>query len=173
MTRLHKIAIDRQLAKPGPAIRGFTDRYSWLSLSAPGEVWIPEWRLTFPTRMHAYQAAKLEGGNRILLTDPAADAIRIGRAVPIPSGWYMDKSHAPGTGLRDDWMKKILVSYFLSDRRNLVDSERLLQTGYAYLENLRRSGDVYWGVSAYGGGENKLGFLLMEIRKILQEGNDV
>jgi predicted NAD-dependent protein-ADP-ribosyltransferase YbiA (DUF1768 family) len=47
-------------------------------------------------------------------------------------------------------------------------SKMLLSTGDKYLEETNHWGDTFWGKSG-GIGENKLGQILMEIRKMLRE----
>ena len=111
-----------------------------------------------PTVEHAFQAAKTERYSirkRILETPHPAEAKKLGRRVP----------------LRDDWeeIKLWIMEDLLYQKFNGADALRwqLLDTGEATLIEGNTWGDKFWGVCG-GEGENRLGHLLMKVRKDLR-----
>ena len=114
--------------------------------------------VVYPTVEHAYQAAKtLDPELRKKVRDavkPGA-AKRLGRGVALRADWETVKCRVMFTLLRWKFHHQPLRG-------------RLLATGDAELVEGNRWGDTYWGVCG-GKGENRLGKLLMQVRKELQE----
>lgn len=75
--------------------------------------------------------------------------------------------------LRDDWedIKDDVMRYavYQKFKQNLVLKELLLSTGnWPIIEHT--ANDSYWGDGGDGSGKNKLGHILMEVRKQLRDG---
>jgi ribA/ribD-fused uncharacterized protein len=137
-------------------IKGFSGPYRFLSNFYPAVVQLDG--MYFPTVEHAYQAAKFED-------------VAIRRSVqvlPTPG----KAKHFGGSGLiRTDWSKirfEIMQDLVIQKFSAPEFSKMLLSTGDKYLEESNHWGDTFWGKSG-GIGENKLGQILMEIRKMLRE----
>ncbi len=136
-----------------PSFRG---EYAALSNFAPslvrfeGEV--------YATVEHAFQAAKtLDPVARQALAhhgtwgqDPAA-AKRAGRGLTLRADWDL---------VKEEIMEELLRQKFAL----LVPRLALRRTGTNVIEEANRWNDTFWGVTASGLGQNKMGLLLMKIR---------
>ena len=139
------------------AIRGFFGEYRFLSNFYPSVI-IYE-GITYPTVEHAYQAAKVEGLTHKLRMAKMAtpgDAKRLGQNVDLVTDW-------------ND--KKLGIMYDLNKLKYTTHQElrgKLILTGDRDLEETNSWGDTYWGVYK-NVGHNKLGLILMRIRKELRD----
>jgi ribA/ribD-fused uncharacterized protein len=117
---------------------------------------------TWPTVEHYYQAMKFpqepEWQEAIRTAPTAARAKKMG----------LDRGHAP----RGDWdaikekvMKMALQAKF---QQNPALLALLLGTGTKTLV-FNSTGDAYWGATSATQGRNRLGFLLMDVRRALKE----
>lgn len=135
-----------------PAITSFSGTYFFLSNFFPHPIYFDgSW---WPTAEHAFQAAKTrDEGERekIRSAKTAFEAKKLGRKAKMRLDWY---------SIRVDVMRRILREKFTNSQLRTM----LHQTGEAELIEGNRWGDEFWGVCD-GVGENKLGKLLMEIRK--------
>ncbi len=117
--------------------------------------------VVYPTVEHAYQAAKtLDPALRKKIRDvvrPGA-AKHLGRGVPLRPDWETVKCRVMFLLLRWKFHHQPLRGW-------------LLATGDGELVEGNRWGDTYWGVCR-GEGENRLGKLLMQVRKELQKCPD-
>jgi len=144
-------------------IAEFQDQYRFLSNFWPAEV---EYEgITFPTVEHAYQAAKFEKQDireAILQIASPGQAKRASRCWP-------DK-------IRPDWedMKLTVMEDLVRQKfsNNPTLKESLMSTGKRILQEGNRWKDVFWGVDIKTGvGSNRLGKIIMKIRKELQDAN--
>ena len=144
-------------------IQRFVGPYRFLSNFYPAVI-IMDMEL-YPSVEHAYQAAKtLSPAERqeIRNCESPGRAKRMGRGVTI----------------RDDWdeikltiMESLLRYKFILGASGRDLGERLCSTYPKKLEEGNLWGDTYWGVSLdTGKGENRLGRLLMKIRRDLMKG---
>lgn len=136
-----------------PTIARFSGPYRFLSnfvgavTTADGRIW--------PSVEHAYQAAKTlnyEVQEQIRSTRNPGDAKRIGRGVNLRSDWI---------DVRHEIMEDLVRRKF-SQSPDL--RARLLATSPARLIEGNDWEDRYWGVCR-GEGENKLGEILMQVRR--------
>lgn len=108
---------------------------------------------------HFFQAAKalhVEDRALIMRANTPGEAKRIGRTVAMRPDWESIKEIVMLDGLR---------TKFFADE---TLAEMLLSTGDEPLVEFNSWGDTYWGVdSATGNGLNRLGKLLMEVRREL------
>ena len=117
--------------------------------------------LEYPSSEHAYQAAKTIHSDQkyeIQAAPGPGAAKRLGRHVELRPGWEQ---------IKDDCMRRIVRAKFSDPSLRSV----LLQTGDAFLIEGNTWGDKYWGcINIFGGwhGQNRLGQILMEIRKELR-----
>jgi ribA/ribD-fused uncharacterized protein len=114
--------------------------------------------VVYPTVEHAYQAAKTldpELRKKVRAAAKPGLAKRLGRGVALRPNWETVKCRVMFLLLR--W------KFHLQPLRG-----QLLATGAAELVEGNRWGDTYWGVCR-GEGENRLGKLLMQVRKELQK----
>jgi ribA/ribD-fused uncharacterized protein len=138
------------------AIRGFQGEYRWLSNFWPARVVLDG--AVYPTVEHAYQAAKtlsLPGRARIAQATTPGQAKKMGRGLAVRSDWEAVKERE---------MLHLLMQKF---REGLL-RDKLLATGTQPLIEENYWGDTYWGVCR-GVGKNRLGVLLMEVRKQFRE----
>lgn len=106
----------------------------------------------------AFQAAKCpERMAEFCGLNPGA-AKRLGRRVPLRPGW---------DSIRDDVMYTVCKAKFLQNPELL---QKLCETGDAELVEGNTWGDKIWGV-CQGEGENRLGKILMRIRKELMSSD--
>ena len=111
---------------------------------------------TWPSSEHMYQAYKtLNLDERIpFLTCTAGQAKRKGRKVTMRDDWDL---------VKDDVMELVVTLKFT---QNEYLKDMLIATGDLYIQETNTWNDTYWGVCNEIG-QNKLGFILMEIRQQL------
>jgi ribA/ribD-fused uncharacterized protein len=135
-------------------IDSFEGNYRFLSNFFPAEVEFEGIR--YPTVEHAYQSAKTldrAARERIAKLPTPGEAKKAGRAVkPQRADWETAKFT----------VMEECVRYKFTHHPEL--RAQLLATGDAYLEEGNTWNDQIWGVSN-GIGENRLGKLLMQVRK--------
>ena len=133
-------------------IAGFTGPYRflsnfyWCNVEYSGQ--------SYPSAEHAYQAAKScfpEERERIRTATSPGVAKRLGSKVVLIPNWHENKEGV---------MTTIVQRKFY----NIDLRERLVDTHPYQLLEANVWGDHYWGISN-GYGENKLGLILMKIRK--------
>lgn len=135
-------------------IDSFRGEYRFLSNFQPARVIMDQ--AVYPSVEHAYQAAKTL--NLIL-------------RVAFQSSYTAGQSKNAGRELRlrSDW-ESIKESLMLDLTRKKFQSDplksQLLATGYSELIEGNTWNDTYWGVCR-GRGQNKLGKILMQVRKEL------
>lgn len=119
---------------------------------------------TWPTSEHAFQAMKfaltdIKWAKQIAKAPGPGTAARMGRdrAHRIHPKW--------DSSLRDDVMRAIVLAKF-SQHEDL--REVLLATGDAILVE-HTTNDSYWADGGDGSGKNRLGRILMEVRKCLRD----
>ena len=138
----------------------FNSEYVFLSNFYPSPIIIDG--IKYPTVEHAYQAAKTIDRREklaIAATRSPGQAKRMGRKI----------------SLRRDWEEvKILTMLELLHLkfRHPVLKDQLLATGDTELIEGNNWGDTFWGVCC-GKGSNKLGKLLMLVRRHHAVSNDV
>ncbi len=113
--------------------------------------------MTFPSTENAYQAVKSLDPivrQKFVAIRPV-EAKRLGMTVKLRSDWESVKEEI----MYDLNKAKFRVPYL---------KELLLATGDKYLEETNNWSDTFWGV-CNGKGENKLGRILMKIRKELKD----
>lgn len=148
---------------------GFCSNFSRHSFTYLGRVW--------PTSEHAYQAMKfkdLEIQERIRSAETPKEAANLGRdrSLPMKTGWEDDLPGDATIGravvkTKDVFMYAIVLEKF---RQNAGIAEKLLNTSDAVLvEDTSSSKDGYWGETAPGVGENRLGEILMLVRSDLRK----
>jgi ribA/ribD-fused uncharacterized protein len=141
-------------------IASFEGEYRYLSNFWPAEVEFEGIR--YPSVEHAYQSAKtldLAERERIAKLPTPGEAKKAGRAVqPLRADWETAKFT----------VMEECVRYKFTHHPEL--RAQLLATGDAYLEEGNTWNDQIWGVSN-GVGENRLGKLLMQVRKEIREGS--
>jgi len=146
-------------------IPNFHGQYRWLSNFALSPVLLDG--QTYPTVEHAYQASKtvIEEERALIIQAPSPGrAKKMGR--PKDKGGILT--------LRKDWCE----DFQLKTMRELLQQkfsmspwrELLLETGDAELIEGNTWGDFYWG-KVNGVGKNQLGFLIMQIRKKIRDGD--
>lgn len=114
----------------------------------------------FPTAEHAFQAMKVNNSRvwKVFATlDSPSDAKILGRVVTLRKNWEQ---------LKDQVMYEVVYAKF--QKKSLA--KKLLSTGNDKLIEGNTWRDVEWGV-CNGKGENKLGKILMSVRKQLIEGH--
>lgn len=117
--------------------------------------------LRWPTVEHYYQAQKYAGtdaAEQIRRAESARRAMKLGR----------DRSRTP----RADWERVKVAVMHRAIRAKFEQHprlrQRLLATGDEPLVHASRS-DRFWGQDDEGVGENRLGVLMMELRRSLSE----
>lgn len=141
-----------------PAIKRFRNEYTFLSNFYPCDIEFEGH--SYPSAEHAYVAAKTkdEGLREEIRKIKNAGAVKkFGREwIDLPSNW---------DDIRIDIMEDIVRKKF----KNPKLAEKLLSTGNADLFEGNWWGDKFWGVDIDTGiGENKLGKILMKIRRELK-----
>lgn len=150
----------RQQYASGQVIDQFTGRYRFLSNFHPSTVTC-DMQLQYATVEHAFQAWKsLERKDRqmIMLLPTPTLAKRAGRQVKLRPDWEQ---------IKEQTMRHLVWQKF--SRHNHL-RQQLLATGRAQLIEGNDWGDVTWGCVWQNGkwaGHNKLGLILMEVRKEL------
>ena len=139
-------------------ISKFSDEYDFLSNFYESPVTYEGF--TYRNSEAAYQAQKcsivLERVKFTTLT--AHHAKKLGRSVNIRLDWENVKA---------DVMFHVVLSKF---EQNTELAHKLMQTGDAYLEEGNTWGDTTWG-TVNGQGQNLLGKILMDVRRVLKERN--
>lgn len=134
------------------------DAHGYMSNFAPYSIILKD--KIWATSEHFYQAQKFVGTPReelIRLAISPWAAAKMGRDVghPIRSDWEL---------VKDSVMYEVVKAKFL---QNHDIREQLIATGDEFIaENMPR--DFYWGIGD-GSGLNKLGLILMQVRKELQD----
>lgn len=114
--------------------------------------------VTYPTIEHAYQAAKtfdIAKRQMIQLARTPGLAKKFGQDLVLRPDWEQ---------VKEEVMLDLLIQKFSQPHFRKL----LLATGDAYLEETNSWKDRYWGVCG-GRGLNRLGHLLMQVRKMLQD----
>lgn len=148
-------------------VNEFTGKFSFLSNFHDSPILFDsdgEHSFIAPTVEHYFQASKtpnFEEALNIIGASTPGQAKRLGRRCMLRSDWEETK---------DVVMKQALILKFQEPELR----EKLLQTGDKYLKEGNWWHDNYWG-SCYCSkcgdrGRNKLGQLLMEVRRDIQEG---
>lgn len=136
-------------------IDSFRGDNRWLSNFGAGDVWY-EGR-EYPTREHAYQAAKTYDPDLRLecaaLSTPGK-AQRWGQKIELIPDWEWSRTQV---------MRTVVRNCFL---RHESLREKLQGTGNQFLVERNTWGDTFWGVCA-GNGRNRLGQILMDLREEL------
>lgn len=131
---------------------GFMSNFEMRSFKDPaGDVW-----LSSEHRFQAYKAAHLDNFFRIKNAATPNEAKRLGREVEIVPNWLE---------VRDTVMRE---TNFYKYTQNLDLFGYLLDTGDALLIE-DAPWDAYWGWGKNKKGENRMGKILMELRKVFQE----
>lgn len=138
-------------------IKGFFGEYRWLSNFQSCSVWFRG--LEYPSSENAYQAAKVDVDSRqSFLTCSATKSKTLWKEFP---SLYTTEQWDE---IRYDIMSEILFNKFKSGGLR----QKLIETADKHLVEINHWHDVYWGVDyKSGNGENKLGEILMKIRKYL------
>lgn len=147
-------------------IKSFSGRYAFLSnfYHAPFELFGMLW----PTVEHFYQAGKIDNRRpdmwdwveKIRCAKTPGEAKRLGRALPLREGWE---------GMKEGCMRFGLKAKF---EFNPDLGKQLMDTSPSLLIEGNTWGDRYWGVCC-GEGQNRLGVLLMELRRNLLANSQV
>ena len=139
-------------------ILGFFGEHRWLSNFAPVEVEL-DW-VVYPSVEHAYQAAKIQDfDQRIAFLSATKDSPKSAK-----------KLGATGKQLRPDWQyvkEQVMLDLLMQKFASEPYMQKLLETGDCYIEETNMWKDTFWGV-CNGVGENKLGRMIMDIRKDLR-----
>jgi ribA/ribD-fused uncharacterized protein len=146
----------RRDSVPTTRIDRFAGEYRFLSNFFRSPV-TDERGVKHPTVEHAYQATKAttdQDRNRIAAAKHPSKAKRIGGTLAVDAAWPARK---------DEVMRRLLVQKFAPGSDLAV---KLLATGTAELIEGNVWGDTYWG-AVDGVGENRLGRMLMDIRREL------
>ena len=139
-------------------INEFKGVYRWLSNFEAVEI-RHIGGLTYPSVEHAYQANKsqdIEWWNTCATTPSPGQIKRLSRAVKLVENWEE---------IKEDIMFDLLLQKFTHQKFK----DLLLATENVEIIEGNYWGDVFWGVDLKTGlGENKLGHLLMSIRRYLK-----
>jgi ribA/ribD-fused uncharacterized protein len=138
-------------------IDNFIGRYRFLS-NFHSSSFLYDNRL-FPTVEHAFQAYKASDKadfNRIALAETPGKSKRLGRSITLRKDWEE---------IKDSIMEELVRAKFTC---NPVLKDKLIKTGVSELIEGNTWNDMYWGVCR-GKGENKLGLILMKVRKEFQD----
>lgn len=139
-----------------PTILGFFNEYRflsnfhWVNINYEGHV--------YPSTENAFQAAKLlDVKDRAPFTTCSpSEARKLGQLIQLRADWEFVKERI----MYDVNWKKFSESETLK--------QKLLATKTAYLEETNTWGDTYWG-ACNGKGHNRLGLILMSIRKNIRD----
>ena len=162
-SKIKKMETDLPKLKDSPidnlkSIDSFRGEHSFLSNMSESPVELSG--VKYPTVEHAFQAAKTTDPAeraKILSAKTPAEAKKIGRTLTLRKDWNQ---------MREEVMEKALRAKF---EQNPELKKRLINTGDTELIEGNTWGDTFWG-QVNGKGQNKLGKLLMKIRKELLEG---
>lgn len=140
------------------SIKSFTKEYSFLS-NFYG-CFISYMGLRFPSVEHAFQAAKsLDPDIRwqFQYCRSAGEAKQRGKMVKLRPDWEEVKIQVMTDLIRNKFQCPVL-------------KQKLLDTGYAHIEEGNSHGDRFWG-TVKGQGRNELGKILMKVRDELRNEN--
>ena len=148
----------------GDVIDSFDGENAFLSPGFDCPVMLPGDDLLFPSFEHALQASRTTDiSKRAAIRDAksARDAKKLGSKVDVSSNW---KENCAGIA------EKLLRDKFF---RNKELKAKLLKTEHRTLKFVNNYGDQFWGITADGKGQNKLGKLLEKIRTEIEQGEEV
>ncbi len=135
--------------------------YGCFSNFAPFGFWLDD--TYWQTSEHYFQAQKFAGtayADQVRLAPTPKEAAKLGRRRdwPLRSDWETVKDEV--------MLRAVLRKFEVHPNLRRI----LLATGDEELiEDTRKTDDRYWGCGADGKGLNKLGKILMEVRRILRE----
>lgn len=140
--------------EPLKVISSFVGDYAFLSnfYVAPFQIL----GVTYQTNEHFFQAhktLKVLERQRIIKASTPGEAKKLGRQATLRPDWDV---------VKELFMYSGLVAKFQAHPDLL---EKLVATGTARLEEGNHWNDTYWGI-CNGVGQNRLGFLLMELRQV-------
>lgn len=139
-------------------IRFYASRGAWGFLSNFYRAIIVIDGAEWATVEHYFQGQKCAATAEIVRAAPtAAAAKRLGRRATLRADWDRARDHVMAIGLCAKFTQWPELR------------ERLLATGDAVLIEAAPR-DCYWGIGADGGGRNRLGQLLMDVRTALVSG---
>ncbi len=132
---------------------GCFSNFSYYGFELEGRYW--------KTSEHYFQSKKFENTKfeeELRLLSSPMEVARRGRdrQMPLRNDWEF---------VKDDVMKKAIVAKFT---QNLDILKNLLDTGEQEIIE-KTTTDYYWGCGFDGTGKNKLGLILMEVRKELSK----
>lgn len=134
-------------------IGGFRGQYYFLSNFYPSTILINNFRFeNGEAAFHSFKDLKRQSEFQTL--DPST-AKRKGRRVQLRADWEQ---------VKDGIMYQIVKAKFTQNKDLAI---KLLATGDSYLEETNTWNDIYWGV-CNGRGKNRLGEILMEVRREIQ-----
>ena len=139
------------------SVRGFTGKYRFLSNFYLASFLMDGWE--WPSVEHYYQAHKSADSSEIIRIGGLTTCIgakRAGRRTKLRKDWIK---------IKDDVMFAALIGKF---SLHYELRKKLLATGNMKLVETNDWGDTYWGEDTAYGGKNKLGKMLMRIRRIYQ-----
>lgn len=140
-------------------VKMFRGEYYFLSNFYPVEITVDG--LTYQNAEAAFQAQKCltEEEKRQFCSLSGNQAKHLGRKVALRPDWEQ---------VKDDVMRRVVGEKF---RQHPALAIQLIATGDAILQEGNTWNDTYWGVSLKTGrGKNRLGGILMQLRKELMEG---
>ena len=148
-------------------ITSFSGEYAFLSNFYPSPIYDAVWRIKFPTAEHLYQSRKtfdLDEKRNIMMCETPGKAKRLGRKISLRKDWEDVKLSV---------MRAVLIHKF---NQNELLLRRLLETGSEIIVEGNNWHDDYWGVCTCDRcrrnfGENHMGILLMDIRKMYLENS--
>lgn len=146
------------------SIKGFKEEWSFLSNFAAVKLQYDG--IVYPSSEHLYQAMKFNNQEvrfEISQLPTAGAAKRAGRDPK-----YTEYLLAEWDDIRYNVMYDICLLKFSTAKFKKL----LLETGDRYIEETNVWGDTYWGVCK-GVGENNLGKILMSIRDLIKENENV
>lgn len=152
----------QQITHDDENIHGFFGEYRWLSNFGNAIVFLDG--IEYGSVERAYQAAKWKPEDRAYFATCKNDEAIAYNRTNEPNGYENDAWHT----IKSDVMRFLLVQKF-NHELNPEMTERLVATGERDIEETNWWGDVFWGRTLEGEGENNLGKILMDIRSQLQE----
>lgn len=140
-------------------ITQFRDEWRWLSNFMPVEI---QWQgRMYPSVEHAYQSAK---SDEEAWKEYCSDILT-------PAGKVKKKSRF--LTLRPDWLairEEVMEMCLRQKYAQQPYMTLLINTGQVVIQEGNWWGDTFWGVDLLsGGGENRMGKLIMDIRQELQQ----
>lgn len=161
-----KIIYNERIIASTTEIKGFSGEFRWLSNMVLIEPFDYDGDLYYSTE-NFYQAMKtLDKEKRTLISN----------MTPKESKNYC-KPNKNNIIIRNDWdsIKDSVMEYALRKKFSQSKFKKLLLlTGDSYIEETNGWNDMYWGVcSKTNSGSNRLGLLLMNLRKELQENKNL